>query len=118
MACQIPRLAGHQDSPMRLLGRIMSVKVFYLDREEDVSGVSGTGRVAEGIEFSNGKVIVHWPSDSPSTNIYENMKQMLKVHGHGGKLRVVVLFNEENADDEEEVTIEEADESTESNEST
>lgn len=72
----------------------MSVRVFYLNRTEDVSGVSGTGRVAEGIEFSNGKVIIHWPSDKPSTNIYENMKQMLNVHGHGGKLDVVVMFEE------------------------
>ena len=81
------------------------IKAFYLDREEDVSGVSGTGRVAEGIEFSNGKVVVHWPSDSPSTNHYENMKQMLKVHGHGGKLKVVKLFEEDDPDSEENATV-------------
>ncbi len=82
----------------------MSVRVFYLDREEDVSGVSGTGRVAEGIEFSNGKVMLHWPSASPSTNIYENMKQMLKIHGHGGSLKVVDLFVEPDPDSPEELT--------------
>ena len=77
----------------------MAVRVFFLDRKEDLSGVSGTGRVAEGIEFSNGKVILHWPSDKPSTNIYENLKQMMSVHGHGGKLEIVWLFNEPDEDE-------------------
>lgn len=86
----------------------MGMKTFYVEREEDVSGVSGTGRVAEGIEWSDGTVVLHWISDMSSTNIYGNMKQMLKVHGHGGKLKVVVVYEEPNPDSEKNVTIDEA----------
>jgi hypothetical protein len=38
----------------------MSVRLFTLDRKEDVSGTSGIGIVAEGIEFSNGKCALAW----------------------------------------------------------
>ena len=31
------------------------MKMFYLKRGEDESGVSGTGRVAQGFIFDNGK---------------------------------------------------------------
>ena len=34
------------------------MKVFYLKREEDESGISGTGRVAQGFVFDNGKVCI------------------------------------------------------------
>ena len=33
------------------------MKVFYLNRVEDESGISGTGRVAQGFIFDNGKVV-------------------------------------------------------------
>ena len=36
------------------------MKIFYLKREEDESGISGTGRVAQGFVFDNGKVAVTW----------------------------------------------------------
>lgn len=32
----------------------------FILRSEDVSGTSGTGVVAEGVEFSNGQVAIHW----------------------------------------------------------
>lgn len=35
-------------------------RLFVLDRVEDVSGVSGTGVVAEGIEFSDGVGALRW----------------------------------------------------------
>lgn len=34
------------------------MKRFHLVRKEDASGVSGTGHVAEGIMFSDGKVVI------------------------------------------------------------
>src|SRR5256885_979339 len=36
------------------------MRTFTLRREEDVSGVSGTGIVLEGTLFSTGVVVVHW----------------------------------------------------------
>lgn len=70
-------------------------RAFHLERVEDESGVSGTGRVAEGFEFSDGTTVVRWLSHTPSTNIYPNMKQVEQIHGHGGKTRIVFDWEEQ-----------------------
>jgi len=64
------------------------MKIFYLKREEDESGISGTGRVAQGFVFDNGKVAVTWLSEHPSVTIYDNIGEVHAVHGHGGKTMV------------------------------
>ena len=61
---------------------------FNLVRTEDLSGVSGTGIVAEGIEFENGKVAICWTSKYHITSVIDNMHTLEKVHGHGGKTHV------------------------------
>jgi len=64
------------------------MKIFYLRREEDESGVSGTGRVAQGFVFDNGKVAVTWLSEHPSVTIYDNIGEVHAIHGHAGKTAV------------------------------
>ena len=66
------------------------MRVGHLARTEYVNGISGIGRVAEWVEFSDGEVVVHWLSHTPSTNHYSNMKQVEAIHGHGGKTSIVV----------------------------
>lgn len=61
-------------------------------REDDVNGVSGTGRVAEWVEFSDGTVVVRWLSNQASTNIYQNAKQADSIHGHNGRTSMVEEF--------------------------
>lgn len=63
-------------------------KRFLLIRDEDVSGVSGTGCVAEGIQFSDGTAVIHWKSKIHSTNIYGNIEEVLAIHGHGGASKI------------------------------
>lgn len=58
-------------------------------RHEDVHGVSGTGKVADVFEASNGKAVVVWISANPSVVVYDNIKAVENVHGHGGKTEVV-----------------------------
>ena len=65
------------------------MRIFQLDRKEDVSGVSGTGIVAEGVQFSNGKVVISWLSENTSVVVYDSMTIAMNVHCHGGKTRVV-----------------------------
>jgi len=65
-----------------------TAKMFVLVRDEDVSGTSGTGVVAEGVEWSNGWVSLHWLSQLGCLGMYENIKVMLAVHGHDGKTRL------------------------------
>jgi hypothetical protein len=68
----------------------MAVKVFRLHRLEDETGLSGTGIVAEGAVFSNGKVVVAWAGEQavPSVAVFDSIEQVEQVHGHGGKTRV------------------------------
>ena len=58
-------------------------------RHEDVHGVSGDGKVADVFEASNGKAVVVWISSNPSVVVYDNVKAVENVHGHGGKTEVV-----------------------------
>lgn len=66
------RRGGHQAKP------------FHLERKADVSGVSGTGRVAEGVEFPNGQVIIKWLGGRPSLVLWQCMEHAKSVHGHNG----------------------------------
>ena len=61
---------------------------FYLTREEDVSGVSGTGTVAEGVEFTDGTCVIHWLSHTSATGVYDNVKCLLLIHGHENRTKV------------------------------
>lgn len=62
---------------------------FHLLRKEDVSGVSGTGVVAEGCEYSNGMIALVFISQYPCVNIYPNIKIVEAVHGHSGASEVI-----------------------------
>lgn len=65
------------------------MKQFYLLRLEDESGVSGTGRVAEGVIFSNGRCALNWLTAYESQAIYPSIDELEAIHGHGGKTKVV-----------------------------
>lgn len=66
---------------------------FVLQRDTDVSGVSGTGVVAEGVLFSNGVVALQWTSEFPTSVVFHQrgMESVRAVHGHGGATRIVWL---------------------------
>lgn len=61
-----------------------SIRRFQFVRTEDVSGISGTGVVAEGVEWTDGSVTVRWLSHTASFGIFANMKAFRAVHGHSG----------------------------------
>jgi hypothetical protein len=61
-----------------------SIRRFHFVRSEDVSGVSGTGIVAEGVEFTDGSIVVRWLSHTASFGTFSNLKTFLAVHGHNG----------------------------------
>jgi len=65
------------------------MRQFHLLREEDVSGVSGTGIVAEGVEFESGKVVISWLVPPFSMSIHNSMEAARNVHGHEGKTKFV-----------------------------
>jgi hypothetical protein len=57
---------------------------FELYRHRDVSGVSGTGVVAEGVEFSDGAVALRWLGRYPSTVAWAGIEPAMATHGHDG----------------------------------
>ncbi len=67
---------------------------FYLMRKEDISGVSGTGMVAEGVEFQNGMCALSFSSAYPHANVYANLRAVREVHGHSGATEVVFVDGE------------------------
>lgn len=62
---------------------------FELHRDVDVSGVSGTGVVAEGVEFTDGTCAVRWLSATASTVTWLSIEHVEKVHGHHNATRIV-----------------------------
>ena len=65
------------------------MKIFYLNRVEDESGISGTGRVAQGFVADNGKVALFWLSEHPSVTIYDNIGEVRAIHSHEGKTDLI-----------------------------
>jgi hypothetical protein len=65
------------------------MRKFHLQRVEDEGGVSGTGKVAEGVVFSNNWVALTWLTKHTSVAFYMSMNEVKAIHGHGGKTEVV-----------------------------
>lgn len=63
------------------------MRTFKLYRIKDVSGISGTGWVAEGVEFSDNQVILRWFNTGAIT-VFKNMDLLEKIHCGGGTSRV------------------------------
>lgn len=61
---------------------------FVLDRAFDGTGTSGIGIVAEGVQFSNGQVVIHWLSQLEAINVYANAVVLEQLHGHGGNTTI------------------------------
>ena len=59
-------------------------RLFSLHRRADETGISGTGRVLDGVVFHNGKVVVCWRSDlrggHSSVTVYDSWDGFLAVH--------------------------------------
>lgn len=67
------------------------MRTFRLVRDEDVTGLSGTGVVCEGIEFSDGTAVIHWiVGDYHTTTVHpDGIGSVNRIHGHGGATRLV-----------------------------
>lgn len=76
----------------------MRARRFLLVRHTDISGVSGTGVVAEGVQFSDSSVAVRWKGDYPSTAAWADLDGVVAVHGHGGATEVLWLDDEHGGD--------------------
>lgn len=64
---------------------------YELRRDEDATGVSGVGVVAQGVVFDDGTVAQRWLTANRSTALYASIADVIKIHGHEGRTRVVLL---------------------------
>ena len=75
------------------------IRRFVLERHEDATGISGTGVVAEGVEFTDGIVVLKWiVGDHRSIVIWnQGIESVKAIHGHDGKTEVVWLDDDIDA---------------------
>jgi len=73
----------------------MGMNRFELHRDVDESKVSGEGIVADGVVFDCGYAVVCWREttriETPTVGWYPDIKAVVRIHGHGGKTRLVWL---------------------------
>ena|SRR5437762_12039533 len=78
--------------------KFAKIRTFHLNRVEDISGVSGKGKVAVGVVMPSGKCIIEWTTTRagvPGLGIYDDMEGLKAIHGHEGATEVVFDGEEE-----------------------
>lgn len=61
---------------------------FELVRHRDPSGVSGTGVVALGVEWSDKTVSMRWLGNGRAFANWNNIHDVIRIHGHNGATEV------------------------------
>ena len=67
----------------------LKIKTFYLFRHTDVNGLSGTGVVAVGAVYPNGKAHMQWVSFKSSFEMHESIDALIDIHGHNGATELI-----------------------------
>ena len=80
----------------------MCIRRFHFERNKDASGISGIGKVAEGVIFSNGKVALEWFGNHSSTNLYDSLDDVVYIHGHAGMTDIIFDDPEEVIENQKE----------------
>lgn len=65
------------------------MRLFWLHRKVDVSGVSGVGIVAEGVVFSDGHYALRWLGALSTTEFGDRLEDCAAIHGHNGATELV-----------------------------
>ena len=70
------------------------VKHFHLEREIDESGMSGLGKVAEGVILPNGMAVMWWLVPPHSIQQYRSIDDLSFIHWHGAKNTTKIIYDE------------------------
>lgn len=62
---------------------------FHLQRNVDITGASGTGRVADGVLWPDGTATLRWKGERASTVNWDRIGDAEAIHGHGGHTVIV-----------------------------
>ncbi|WP_128803686.1 MULTISPECIES: hypothetical protein [unclassified Streptomyces] len=75
---------------------------FVLRRDRDISSVSGTGIIADGIVFPDGHAAIHWRGRWPLTTPHpDGLDSILAIHDHGGQGDLHVIWADEDKERDE-----------------
>lgn len=75
-----------------------TTRTFEIHRDTDISGISGTGIVADGAVFLDGTTVVRWREVTgenydrgvrATTVVFPNIEAVEALHGHNGATRLV-----------------------------
>ena len=83
------RGAAFLASGTKLTNEIAPPRRFLTYRTKDVSGISGCGCVAEGVQFHTGQCVLCWKTDKSSVAVYGSIEELEAIHGHDGSTKVV-----------------------------
>lgn len=65
-------------------------RLFRLERHTDISGISGTGHIADGVLWPDGTATLRWLGEHPSTVFWDRGHTSVDhIHGHGGATSIV-----------------------------
>jgi hypothetical protein len=70
------------------------IRRFLLVRERDMTGISGTGIVAEGAKFRSGMCVLQWRREPYTVGIFQSLSDLIAVHGHEGATQVEFIDQE------------------------
>ena len=73
---------------MKILNNAAEPRRFRLMRTTDISGVSGTGHVADGVCFYDGTTAIYWRTEYASLVVFHSLEHLLAIHGHEGATNV------------------------------
>ncbi|MBI9050048.1 MAG: hypothetical protein JEZ00_11550 [Anaerolineaceae bacterium] len=94
-----PRIRMKRGKAMKKRSRhhipMSQMRRFILVREQDVTGVSGTGVVAEGAVFTDGLSVIHWLREPYAMGVYQSLKDVMDVHGHEGGTELQFIDGED-----------------------
>lgn len=65
------------------------MRTFHIQRHKDCSGISGTGRVAEGVLFFDGTIALRWQTKTPTLSFFNSLADLEAIHGHDGASEIV-----------------------------
>lgn len=75
-------------------GQASGIRRFLLVRERDLTGVSGTGIVAEGAMFSGGLSVLQWLREPYAVGMYQSLSDLINIHGHEGATEIQFIDQE------------------------
>jgi hypothetical protein len=61
---------------------------FRLIRTDDVTGVSGPGHVADGVQWPDGTCAVRWRTQIATHALYDALDHVEHIHGHDGATHI------------------------------